>query len=242
MGSTSGPIVTFLSMGTLILVRHGESIWNKENRFTGWEDVPLSSKGEEEARHAAVLLAQQGFRPDVAFTSYLQRAITTLHLILGEMGQLWIPETKAWQLNERHYGALQGKNKAETAEAFSPEQVHIWRRSFAVAPPVMSRDDPHHPARDVRYAGLSMLEGDFSESLRDTIARAVPYFSSDVLPLVHQGKTVLVVAHGNSLRGIIKHLEDISDDDIPSLELATGVPHVFTLGDGGQVLSKTILG
>ncbi|PIV90632.1 2,3-diphosphoglycerate-dependent phosphoglycerate mutase [Candidatus Gracilibacteria bacterium CG17_big_fil_post_rev_8_21_14_2_50_48_13] len=229
-------------MGKLILLRHGESLWNKENRFTGWVDVDLTEKGREEAKHAGWLLKDANLVPEVAFTSYLQRAIKTLHIMLEEMDLLWIPETKAWQLNERHYGDLQGKNKAETMAAFGEEQVHIWRRSFDVAPPVLSMDSPMHPMKDPRYANSGLPTHAFSESLKDTVARAVPYFDAMVLPLLREGKTVLIAAHGNSLRAIIKKLEGISDADIPLLELATGAPRLYEFDAMGTVKDRQLLG
>ena len=225
--------------GTLILLRHGESQWNKENRFTGWVDVELDEVGRQEAAEAGKRLKEAGLIPDIAFTSYLQRAVHTLEIVLETM-ELHVPITAAWQLNERHYGGLQGKNKAETAAIFGEEQVHEWRRSYSTPPPVLPVEDPMHPSHDPRYKDVPGVDAPFTESLKDTVARAVPYFTQHILPLVNAGETVLVAAHGNSLRGIIKHLEHISDADIPALELHTGVPYVYEI-EAGKILQKKIL-
>lgn len=227
--------------GTLILLRHGESQWNKENRFTGWVDVDLSDQGREEAKRAGKLMLDVQLLPDRAFTSYLQRAIHTLHFALDELGRTWIPETKAWQLNERHYGALQGKNKQETADLYGEDQVHLWRRGYAVMPPALPIDDAGHPRFDPRYVGIPGLNHDFVESLETTVARVVPYFLQEILPCVQAGQTVLVAAHGNSLRGLLKHLEDISDDAIVDVNIPTGVPYVYTLDASGKAASKNII-
>ena len=211
-------------MSVLILVRHGQSQWNLENRFTGWWDVDLTAQGEAEARAAGALLAEKGLLPTAAFTSLQTRAIRTLHLALEQCARLWIPETKDWRLNERHYGGLTGLNKAETAEKHGDEQVRLWRRSFDVPPPPMERGGAYDLAADARYAGIAVPE---TESLKDTIARALPYYESAILPRLKAGETVLVSAHGNSLRALVKHLSGISDADITGLEIPTGAPIVY---------------
>ncbi|WP_310533297.1 2,3-diphosphoglycerate-dependent phosphoglycerate mutase [Novosphingobium sp.] len=215
-------------MPRLILVRHGQSQWNLENRFTGWWDVDLTEKGEEEARAAGRLLAEKGMLPDIAFTSFQTRAIRTLHFALEAMGRLWIPETKDWRLNERHYGGLTGLDKAETAAKHGDEQVKIWRRSFDIPPPVLEAGSEFDLARDLRYAGIAIPS---TESLKDTIARVLPYYESSIVPHLRAGSTVLVSAHGNSLRALVKHLSGISDEDITSLEIPTGQPIVYELDD-----------
>ena len=208
----------------LILVRHGQSQWNLENRFTGWWDVDLTEKGIVEAIAAGVLLAQKDLLPDVAFTSVQLRAIKTLHLALEACGRLWNPETKDWRLNERHYGGLTGLNKAETAEKHGEEQVHLWRRSFDVPPPDLEPDSQFDLGDDPRYAGIAIPR---TESLKLTIERVLPYWESDIRPVLASGKTVLVSAHGNSLRALVKHLSGISDADIAELEIPTGEPIVY---------------
>jgi 2,3-bisphosphoglycerate-dependent phosphoglycerate mutase len=211
-------------LSTLILVRHGQSQWNLENRFTGWWDVDLTEKGIIEAIAAGVLLAQKGLLPDVAFTSVQLRAIKTLHLALEACGRLWIPETKDWRLNERHYGGLTGFNKAETAEKHGQEQVHLWRRSFDVPPPELEPGSTFDLASDPRYAGIAIPR---TESLKLTIERVLPYWDSQIRPVLASGKTVLVSAHGNSLRALVKQLSGISDADIAALEIPTGEPIVY---------------
>ena len=211
-------------MPTLILVRHGQSQWNLENRFTGWWDVDLTEKGIVEAIAAGVLLAQKGLLPEVAFTSVQLRAIKTLHLALEACGRLWIPETKDWRLNERHYGGLTGLNKAETAARHGDEQVHLWRRSFDLPPPELEAGGQYDLAADPRYAGIAIPA---TESLKLTIERVLPYWESDIRPVLASGKTVLVSAHGNSLRALVKHLSGISDADIAELEIPTGEPIVY---------------
>jgi len=208
----------------LILVRHGQSQWNLENRFTGWWDVDLTEKGIVEAIAAGVLLAQKGLLPDVAFTSVQLRAIKTLHLALEACGRLWIPETKDWRLNERHYGGLTGLNKAETAAKHGEEQVHLWRRSFDVPPPDLEPGSEFDLGNDARYAGIAIPR---TESLKLTIERVLPYWESDIRPVLASGKTVLISAHGNSLRALVKHLSNISDEDITELEIPTGEPIVY---------------
>ncbi len=211
-------------MPTLILIRHGQSQWNLENRFTGWWDVDLTDKGVAEAIAAGELLAEKGVLPTVAFTSLQTRAIKTLHLALEACGRLWIPETKDWRLNERHYGGLTGLNKAETAERHGDEQVHIWRRSFDVPPPVMEAGSGYDLSADPRYAGIDVPQ---TESLKLTIERVLPYWQDAILPQLESGETVVVSAHGNSLRALVKHLSQISDDEITGLEIPTGQPIVY---------------
>jgi len=211
-------------MPTLILVRHGQSQWNLENRFTGWWDVDLTEKGEAEARAAGELLAAKGLLPTRAFTSVQIRAIKTLHLALEACGRLWIPETKDWRLNERHYGGLTGLNKAETAEKHGEEQVRLWRRSFDIPPPVMETGGPFDLSADPRYAGIAIPQ---TESLKLTIERVLPYWSSVILPVLATGETVIIAAHGNSLRALVKHLSGISDEEITGLEIPTGQPLVY---------------
>ncbi|WP_305097488.1 2,3-diphosphoglycerate-dependent phosphoglycerate mutase [Croceibacterium aestuarii] len=215
-------------MPTLILVRHGQSQWNLENRFTGWWDVDLTEKGVGEAIAAGQLLAQKGVLPTVSFTSVQTRAIKTLHLALEACGRLWIPETKDWRLNERHYGGLTGLNKAETAEKHGAEQVKIWRRSFDTPPPELEAGSAFDLAGDERYAGIPIPT---TESLKLTIERVLPYWESDILPVLARGETVLISAHGNSLRALVKHLSNISDDDITGLEIPTGEPIVYRFDD-----------
>jgi 2,3-bisphosphoglycerate-dependent phosphoglycerate mutase len=215
-------------MPTLVLLRHGQSQWNLENRFTGWWDVDLSRKGIEEARAAGALMRDKGMAFDCCFTSVLARAIRTLHLALHEMDQLWLPVTKDWHLNERHYGGLTGLNKQEMIEKVGEEQVKVWRRSYDIPPPPLPGDSPYDVSRDRRYAGIQVPT---TESLKDTIARAVPYYEREIAPALKAGKRVLVAAHGNSLRGIIKYLSDISDEEIVGLEIPTGKPIVYELRD-----------
>ena len=215
-------------MPRLILVRHGQSQWNLENRFTGWWDVDLTAKGEDEARAAGKLLREKGLLPEMAFTSFQTRAIRTLHLALHAADLLWIPETKDWRLNERHYGGLTGLNKAETAAKHGEDQVHIWRRSFDTPPPVIEAGSQFDLSQDARYAGIAIPQ---TESLKDTIARVLPYFQSSIVPHLKAGATVLVSAHGNSLRALVKHLSDISDEEITGLEIPTGQPIVYELDD-----------
>jgi 2,3-bisphosphoglycerate-dependent phosphoglycerate mutase len=214
-------------MPTLVLLRHGQSQWNLENRFTGWWDVDLSAAGVDEARAAGRLLGEHGFDFDCCFTSVLTRAIRTLHLALHEMERLWLPVTKDWHLNERHYGGLTGLNKQEMVEKVGEEQVRIWRRSYDIPPPPLPEDSPYDVSRDRRYAGIEVPQ---TESLKDTIARAVPYYEAEIAPALKAGKRVIVSAHGNSLRGIIKYLSNIGDDEIVSLEIPTGKPIVYELG------------
>lgn len=215
-------------MPRLILVRHGQSQWNLENRFTGWWDVDLTQQGEAEARAAGALLADKGMLPTASFTSFQTRAIRTLHLALEACGRLWIPETKDWRLNERHYGGLTGLDKAETAAKHGDEQVKIWRRSFDIPPPVLQSGSEFDLGKDARYAGIAIPS---TESLKDTIARVLPYYESTIAPQLRAGETVLIAAHGNSLRALVKHLSGISDDEITGLEIPTGQPIVYELDD-----------
>jgi 2,3-bisphosphoglycerate-dependent phosphoglycerate mutase len=213
----------------LVLLRHGESDWNRENRFTGWTDVDLSATGIEEARHAGRILREGGFTFDIAFTSLLKRAIRTLWIVLDEIDLMWIPVNRSWRLNERHYGALQGLNKAETAEKHGERQVKIWRRSYDVSPPPLEPSDPRFPGHDRRYANLTDAELPRTESLKDTVARFLPYWDGTIAPAVYTGKRVLIAAHGNSLRALVKHLDGISDEEIVALNIPTGVPLVYEL-------------
>ncbi|HWK10031.1 MAG TPA: 2,3-diphosphoglycerate-dependent phosphoglycerate mutase [Vicinamibacterales bacterium] len=217
-------------MFKLVLLRHVESDWNKENRFTGWTDVDLSAKGRDEAREAGRLLTDGGYTFDLAFTSVLKRAIRTLWIALDEMDLMWIPVEKSWRLNERHYGGLQGLNKAETAAKHGEAQVKIWRRSYDIPPPALDRDDPRHPSRDPRYASLSPSELPLTESLKDTVARFLPYWHETIAPAVRSGQRVLIAAHGNSLRALVKYLDNISEQDIVELNIPTGIPLVYELG------------
>ena len=221
----------------LVLIRHGESAWNLENRFTGWKDVDLSPKGIEEAKAAGKILKEMNLVFDVAYTSYLKRAIKTLNIVVEEMDELYIPVYKSWRLNERHYGALQGLNKAETAKKYGDEQVHIWRRSFDIAPPSIDKDSEYYPKSDRRYADLPDSEIPLGESLKDTIARVLPYWHSDISKSLQEGKNVIVAAHGNSLRALIKYLLNISNEDILNLNLVTGKPMVFEIDKDLKVIS-----
>jgi 2,3-bisphosphoglycerate-dependent phosphoglycerate mutase len=213
-------------MHKLVLLRHGESEWNRENRFTGWVDVDLSPKGLEEARAAGRLLKTEGLRFDLAFTSVLRRAIRTLWIALDELDQMWIPEEKNWRLNERHYGALEGLNKAEMAAKFGEQQVLLWRRSYDTPPPALDAADERYEGKDPRYAGVEVPR---TECLKDTVARVIPYWNSAIAPAVRAGRRVLIAAHGNSLRALLKHLQSISDKDIEGINLPTGIPKVYKL-------------
>jgi 2,3-bisphosphoglycerate-dependent phosphoglycerate mutase len=229
-------------MYKLVLLRHGESTWNKENRFTGWTDVDLSEQGRDEAREAGKLLRESGFVFDVAYTSVLKRAIRTCWMALDELDLLWIPVTRNWRLNERHYGALQGLNKAETAAKHGEEQIKIWRRSYDTPPPPLTRDDPRHPSHDRRYAALSADEQPATESLKETVARFVPYWTNTIAPMVTSGQRVLITAHGNSLRALVKYLDGISDADIIELNIPTGIPLVYELDGSLKPLRSYYLG
>ncbi|MGH9202472.1 MAG: 2,3-diphosphoglycerate-dependent phosphoglycerate mutase [Vicinamibacterales bacterium] len=229
-------------MHTLVLLRHGESTWNKENRFTGWTDVDLTEKGREEAAAAGRQLKAEGLTFDVAHTSVLKRAIRTLWIALDELDLMWIPVYRSWRLNERHYGALQGLNKAETAARHGEAQTKLWRRSFDVPPPPLTPDDPRHPSRDPRYAQLPPSDLPLTESLKDTIARFLPYWDDVIAPEVRSGKRVLIAAHGNSLRALVKHLDKISDTDIIDLNIPTGIPLVYRLDRDLNPIDRRYLG
>ena len=229
-------------MPTIVLLRHGESDWNRENRFTGWTDVDLSPAGVAEAHEAARLLADDGLTFDVAYTSVLKRAIRTLWIVLDDLDLMWLPVHGSWRLNERHYGALQGLNKAETAREFGDEQVRIWRRSYDIAPPALEPSDPRFPGLDRRYAGLDGAELPRTESLKDTVARFLPYWHGEIAPAARQGRRVLIAAHGNSLRALVKYLDDVSDQDIVGLNIPTGVPLVYDLDDDLRPVSHRYLG
>lgn len=229
-------------MTKLVLLRHGESVWNKENRFTGWTDVDLSEKGREEAKQAGRLLKENGFAFELAYTSVLKRAIRTLWSVLDEMDLMWIPIQHSWRLNERHYGALQGLNKAETAAKYGDEQVHIWRRSFDIPPPALEKNDPRFPGFDPRYRSLAPHELPALESLKDTIARFLPYWHETIKPVVASGKSVIIAAHGNSLRGLVKFLDNISDEEIVALNIPTGIPLVYELDAQLRPLRSYYLG
>ncbi|MGO4924484.1 2,3-diphosphoglycerate-dependent phosphoglycerate mutase [Ligilactobacillus ruminis] len=225
-------------MAKLVFIRHGQSEWNLKNLFTGWVDVNLSEKGEQEAKEAGRKLKEAGIEFDQAYTSVLTRAIKTLHFALEESGQLWVPETKTWRLNERHYGALQGQNKAEAAEKFGEEQVHIWRRSYDVLPPLLSADDEGSAANDRRYANLDPRIIPGGENLKVTLERVIPFWEDNIAPDLLDGKNVIVAAHGNSLRALTKYIEQISDEDIMNVEMATGQPVVYDLDDKLNIVSK----
>ncbi len=229
-------------MFKLVLLRHGESVWNKENLFTGWTDVGLSEKGLQEAAEGGRQLRKEGFVFDVAFTSVLKRAIKTLWLALEEMDQMWVPMHKTWRLNERHYGALQGLNKAQTAEKYGEAQVKIWRRSYDVPPPALTADDDRYPGKDPRYANLSAAELPLTECLKDTVARTLPYWHEVVAPAVRSGKRAIVAAHGNSLRGLVKYLDNVSEQEIVGLNIPTGIPLVYELNEQLKPLRHYYLG
>lgn len=225
----------------LVLLRHGESLWNQEDRFTGWTDVGLSEKGGHEALRAGRLLRKAGYKFDVAYTSVLKRAIKTLWIVLEEMDLMWIPVQTTWRLNERHYGALQGLNKSETVNRYGADQVHVWRRSYRIRPPELKPNDERYPGRDPRYSSLRPEELPLSESLEDTVKRLIPYWSAVIGPAVLTGEQVLVVAHGNSLRGLIKHLDGLSDDEIMEVNIPTGAPLVYELDGNLKPLSRFYL-
>ena len=229
-------------MYKLVLIRHGESAWNKENRFTGWTDVDLTDKGREEARTAGRLMKAEGFTFDVAYCSVLRRALNTLWLALDEMDALWIPVEKSWRLNERHYGALQGLNKAETAAKFGDDQVLVWRRSYDIPPPPLDKSDERWPGHDPRYQGLPESDLPLTECLKDTVARFLPYWHETIAPMVASGKRVIIAAHGNSLRALVKYLDHVSDDDIINLNIPTGVPLVYELDEELKPLRHYYLG
>ena len=226
----------------LVLLRHGESTWNKENRFTGWTDVDLSEKGREEAREAGRLLAAEKHEFDVAYTSVLKRAIRTLWIALDEMDMMWIPIHNSWRLNERHYGDLQGLNKAETAAKHGEAKVKEWRRSYDIPPPPLAPEDPRHPSWERRYANLAPDEHPSAESLKDTVARFLPYWHETIAPAIREGQRVIIVAHGNSLRALVKYLDNLSDQEIVELNIPTGIPLVYQLNADLKPLSKFYLG
>ena len=229
-------------MKKLVLLRHGESTWNKENRFTGWTDVGLSEKGMEEAHEAGRVLAREGYTFDVAYTSVLKRAIKTLWIVLEEMDLMWVPVYRSWRLNERHYGALQGLNKAEIAALHGEAQTKLWRRSYSVRPPSLTPDDERYPGRDRRYASLQPDQVPFTECLKDTVARFVPYWEETIAPAVRRGDRVLIAAHGNSLRALVKHLDDITEEAIVDLNIPTGIPLVYELNEDLSPIRSYYLG
>jgi len=229
-------------MFRLVLLRHGESTWNKENRFTGWTDVDLTDKGREEAREAGRLMKGGNFDFDMTYTSVLKRALRTLSIALDEMDRLWLPVEKSWRLNERHYGALQGLNKAETAARHGEDQVKIWRRSYDIPPPPLDPNDERHPARDRRYANVPKQDLPLTESLKDTVARFLPYWHATIAPAIKSGQRVLIAAHGNSLRALVKYLDNVSDRDIVELNIPTGIPLVYELDDNLKAVRNYYLG
>ena len=229
-------------MHKLVLIRHGESEWNKENRFTGWKDIDLSAKGREEAHAAARLLKSEGFTFDEAYTSVLKRAIRTLWIIQDEMDLMWIPTTKSWLLNERHYGALQGLNKAETAAQYGEEQVQIWRRSFDIPPDPLEESDERYLGNDPRYSSIPKDKFPKTECLKDTVARVVPYFKDEIAHKIKDGRRIIIAAHGNSLRALVKHLDNVSDSEIVKLNIPTGIPLVYELDDDLKPIKSYYLG
>jgi len=229
-------------MKTLVLLRHGQSTWNLENRFTGWTDVDLTPQGVNEAKEGARLLSEAGLTFDVAYTSFLKRAVRTLWIVQDGMDLMWIPVHRSWRLNERHYGALQGLNKSETAEKFGEDQVKIWRRSYGHPPPPLTRDDPRFPGHDRRYEGLLTQELPLTESLKDTVERFLPYWHQTIAPAVRSGQRVLIAAHGNSLRALVKYLDGVADQEIVELNIPTGVPLVYELDDDLRPLRHAYLG
>jgi 2,3-bisphosphoglycerate-dependent phosphoglycerate mutase len=229
-------------MHKLVLLRHGESTWNKENLFTGWTDVDLSKKGVKEAVESGRVLKEQGYTFDIAFTSVLKRAIRTLWIVLDEMDLMWIPVIRDWRLNEKHYGVLQGLNKAQTSEKFGEKQVKIWRRSYDIRPPALEETDPRNPAKDPRYQGMKKEEIPLTECLKDTVERFLPYWHEVIAPTVRLGKRVLIAAHGNSLRALVKYLDNIPDDVIPEVNIPTGMPLVYELEDDLKPIKNYYLG
>ena len=229
-------------MYKLVLIRHGESVWNQENRFTGWQDVDLSDKGRAEALKGGKALKENGFVFDIAYTSMLKRAIKTLNFVLDEVDQAWLPVNKDWRLNERHYGALQGLNKAETAARHGEEQVKIWRRSYDVPPPPMEVSDPRHPSHDPRYKNVDPSLLPSQESLKETVARFLPLWIDSIEPMIKAGKKVLIVAHGNSLRALIQHLEGMTPDEIMGVNMPTGIPLMYELDSNFKVIRKEFIG
>jgi 2,3-bisphosphoglycerate-dependent phosphoglycerate mutase len=229
-------------MKKLVLLRHSQSLWNLANRFTGWTDVDLSDQGIREARQAGKMLKAEGYTFNVAYTSVLKRAIRTLWIVLDEMDLMWIPVHCSWRLNERHYGALQGLDKKATAQEYGAEQVHIWRRGYDVRPPALAITDPRHPRFDPRYAGLDQDDLPSTESLKDTLERVLPYWNSAIVPVLREVKTILISAHGNSLRALVKHLDAVSDEDIMGIEIPTGIPLVYEVDDDLRIRAHYYLG
>ncbi|AFN73927.1 phosphoglycerate mutase 1 family [Melioribacter roseus P3M-2] len=229
-------------MYKVVLLRHGESEWNKLNLFTGWTDVDLSEKGIEEARQAGKVMKEEGYTFDIAFTSVLKRAIKTLYIAQEEMDLLWIPVIKSWRLNERHYGALQGLNKAETAEKYGDEQVKLWRRSYDVPPPALDENDPRYPGKDPRYKDLDKKDIPLTESLKSTVERFLPYWHETIAPTIKSGKKVIIAAHGNSLRALVKYLDNMSEEEIVNLNIPTGVPLVYELDEDLKPIKHYYLG
>jgi len=229
-------------MYKLVLIRHGESEWNKKNLFTGWTDVDLTEKGIKEAEEGGKVLREKGFNFDIAYTSVLKRAIRTLDIVLYEMDLMWIPVIKSYRLNERHYGALQGLNKAETTEKYGEEQVTLWRRSYGIPPPELTEDDERYPGHDPRYKDLSKEELPLTESLKSTVDRFIPYWLNEIAPMVKSGKKVVIVAHGNSLRALVKYLDEMSEEEIIKLNIPTGIPLVYELDENMKTLKHYYLG
>ncbi|MDD5432754.1 MAG: 2,3-diphosphoglycerate-dependent phosphoglycerate mutase [Candidatus Omnitrophica bacterium] len=229
-------------MKKIVLLRHGESTWNKENRFTGWTDVDLSDKGKEEAKAAGVVLKKEGFVFDIAYTSVLKRAIRTLWMALDELDLMWIPVYNSWRLNERHYGSLQGLNKSEMAAKYGEDQVLIWRRSYDIQPPALEAKDPRFPGHDPRYKSLDKKDVPYTECLKDTVARFLPYWHEVIAPSIKEGKRVIIAAHGNSLRALVKYLDNVSDEEIVKLNIPTGIPLVYELDDNLKPIKHYYLG
>ena len=229
-------------MKKIVLLRHGQSTWNLQNRFTGWKDVGLTEQGMAEAKKAGQLMLEEGFEFDIVYTSVLKRAIKTMWIALEEMDLMWLPVYRTWRLNERHYGALQGLNKAETAEKYGDEQVLIWRRSYDTPPPALEQDDERYPGNDKRYKNLNGDEIPLTECLKDTVARFLPYWHETIVPSIQQGQNVLIVAHGNSLRALVKHLDNVDEQEIVKLNIPTGVPLVYELDDDLQAINHYYLG
>jgi 2,3-bisphosphoglycerate-dependent phosphoglycerate mutase len=229
-------------MYKIILLRHGESTWNQENRFTGWTDVDLTNKGIEEAKSAAILLNNGGFQFDIAYTSVLKRAIRTLWLVMDGMDLMWVPVHRSWRLNERHYGALQGLNKSETAAKYGEEQVHIWRRSYDIQPPPLTADDPRFPGLEQKYAEVDRKDLPLTECLKDTVSRFLPYWHETIAPVIKSGKRVMIAAHGNSLRALVKYLDNIPESEITELNIPTGVPLIYELNDELKPIKHFYLG
>ena len=229
-------------MSKLVLLRHGESTWNKENRFTGWTDVDLSEQGLFEAQKAGDVLKEEGYTFDMAYTSVLKRAIRTLWIALDKLDLMWIPVERSWRLNERHYGALQGLNKAEMAKKFGEEQVHTWRRSYDIQPPALDKDDERYPGKDPRYKALTEKELPLTECLKDTVERFLPYWNDTIAPSIKSGKKIIIAAHGNSLRALVKYLDNVPDEEIVGLNIPTGIPLVYELDDNLKPLKHYYLG